>query len=71
MNGEELLARNRSLRPRQARWLDVSLQSTILEVFEPWAAEEIVYAWLWKDLARIDWTNGMLGSRPSDFESLI
>ena len=58
--GGEQAARVRRLRPRQARWIDVTLQSTVLEVFEPWAAEEIVYQWLWSDLKRINWTDGNL-----------
>lgn len=69
--GAGLVARVRELRPRQARWVGVNFQSTVLEVFEPWAAEEIVYQWLWADLARINWVDGMLGPRPTGFGPML
>jgi hypothetical protein len=61
----------RSLRPRQARWLDVTLHSSVLEVFEPWAAEELVYHWLWDDLKRIRWVDGTLGGRPTGYGGIF
>src|ERR1035438_3155201 len=45
--GPAMVARARELRPDQARWLDVTLRSQYLDVFQPWAAEELVYKWLW------------------------
>jgi hypothetical protein len=33
--GHDLVMRARSLRPRQARWLDATLHSGFLEIFQP------------------------------------
>jgi len=68
----ELLERNRSLRPSVSEWLDVTVTHAVLDIYEPWAAEELALEWLWKDLAKIGWVEGMLlGSRPSGYGSLI
>jgi len=64
-NGQQILERTRALRPAQSQWLDLTMHNSILHVFEPWAAEELVYGWLWKDLERISWVDGMIGERPS------
>jgi hypothetical protein len=61
------LSRARVLRPKQSRWLDATMHNSVLEVFEPWAAEELVYGWLWEDLKRISWVDGLMGSRPTGF----
>ena len=57
----------RALRPRQARWLDATMHSSILDVFELWSAQELVYDWIWDDLKRIKWVDGNLGNRPTGF----
>ena len=59
--------RSRELRPAQAHWLDSTLRSSYLEVFDLWAAQELVYHWLWDDLKRIRWVDGLLGARPTGF----
>jgi hypothetical protein len=39
-------------------------------VFGPLAAEELVYGWLWDDLARIKWVDGKLGTGPLGYGGL-
>ena len=63
----EALTQARALRPGQSRWLDATMHNSVLEVFEPWAAEELVYGWLWEDLKRTSWVDGLLGGRPTGF----
>ncbi len=65
--GPASVARARELRPEQARWLDMTLHSQYLDVFQPWAAEELVYKWLWDDLKRIRWVDGTLHGRPTGY----
>lgn len=69
--GHGLAMRARSLRPRQARWLDATLHSGFLEIFEPPAAEELVYKWLWDDLKRIRWVEGTLRGRPTGYGGIL
>jgi hypothetical protein len=69
--GHDLVIRARSLRPRQARWLDATLHSGFLEIFQPWAAEEIVYKWIWDDLKRIRWVDGVLRGRPTGYGGIL
>jgi hypothetical protein len=57
--------RSRTLRPREARWLDATLSSSMLEVFGLWSAQELVYHWLWDDLKRIRWVDGLLTQTPN------
>lgn len=40
------------------------LHHGVLDLDEDTAAEELVYQWLWSDLQRIKWVDGMLGQRP-------
>jgi hypothetical protein len=69
--GHELVMRARALRPRQAAWLDATLHSGFLEIFEPPAAEELVYSWLWNDLKRIQWVDGTLRGRPTGYGGIL
>jgi hypothetical protein len=59
--------RSRAVRPQQARWLNATMHSSVLDVFELWSAQELVYHWLWNDLRRISWADGILGVRPTGF----
>ncbi len=52
--------RARIYRPEQARWIGMFLKSHYLQVWQPLAAEDIVYEWLWHDLQRISWVDGQL-----------
>lgn len=61
---EPQLAELRRLRPRQARWLDLSISGSVLDLDDDTAAEEVIYKWLWDDLTRIKWVDGLLGTRP-------
>lgn len=61
---QERIAELRRLRPLQARWIGMVLHHGVLDLDEDTAAEELVYQWLWSDLQRIKWVDGMLGQRP-------
>jgi hypothetical protein len=65
VDGHDLVMQARALRPQQARWLDTTLHDGFLDIFEPCAAEELLYKWLWSDLKRIRWTDGTLRGRPT------
>ena len=69
--GHQLVMRARSMRPRQAAWLDVTLHSGFLQIFESPAAEELVYSWLWNDLKRIQWVDGTLRGRPTGYGGIL
>jgi len=63
------MASNRlaSLRPEAAAWLDATLhRGVISDILHVKPATEIVYEWLWDDLARKSWVNGLLGSPSYD-----
>ncbi|MBD2181861.1 hypothetical protein H6S82_00135 [Planktothrix sp. FACHB-1355] len=53
-----------SLRPEAARWIRTSIHSAILDVFKPTSATELAYKWLWDDLKRVSWVDGLLGNAP-------
>jgi hypothetical protein len=53
----------RRLRPRQSRWIGVVRHHGVLDLDEEDCVEELIYKWLWDDLARIKWVGGMLGTR--------
>jgi len=58
---ESLYSRLRSLRPEAAAWINTTLTSGILRIFRPDSATELAYSWLWDDLARVSWVDGLLG----------
>lgn len=51
------------LRPGSAHWLEATLHESAPEVFSLWSAQELVYGWLWDDLRRINWVEGLIGPR--------
>ncbi len=53
----------RRLRPRQSRWIGVVHHQGVLDLDEENCVEELIYEWLWDDLARIKWVSGMPGAR--------
>ncbi len=71
VNGHDLVMQARAFRPQQARWLDTTLHEGFLDIFEPWAAEELLYHWLWDDLKRIRWTDGMLKGRRTGYDQTL
>jgi hypothetical protein len=65
------LAQLRNLRPRQARWIGLVHHHGVLDLDDDAAAEEIVYKWIWDDLKRISWVDGLLGGRPTGRNLLV
>lgn len=54
-----------ALRPRKMHLIgNTAFQNSKLHLFEPTAATELVYNWLWDDLKQVSWVNGFLGSPP-------
>lgn len=62
--------RLKELRPRAAKWLYPIYHRSVLEVFTVYDAAELVYSWLWSDLDRIRWVDGLLGRRPFSTKTL-
>jgi hypothetical protein len=50
----------KSLRPNQSRWLGMGFSDHLWYGLGHLAMEEIVYSWLWKDLAHLKLVNGTL-----------
>lgn len=57
----DLYERTRTLRPAQSEWIDATVTYGILDIFNRRPVTEYVYEWLWADLRRIRWVNGLLG----------
>lgn len=53
----------RRLRPNQARWIGMVLHHGVLDLDNDSDVEELIYKWLWGDLGRIKWVDGLLGTR--------
>ncbi|WP_223299281.1 hypothetical protein, partial [Paenibacillus darwinianus] len=53
----------RLLRPKAAEWISSHHTSQLLDIFNNFPVREIVYNWLWNDLKRISWVDGILGHR--------
>lgn len=51
-----------SQRPEAAAGIRTSMHSQILDVFKPNSAIELAYSWLWDDLNRVSWVDGLLGT---------
>lgn len=47
-------------RPQALSWITLSLHHQGLEIFHSYPVTNIVYNWLWDDLKRISWVNGLL-----------
>jgi hypothetical protein len=52
----------RRLRPLQSRWIGIVYHHGVLDLDQDQDVEELVYRWLWGDLARIKWVDGQLGT---------
>jgi hypothetical protein len=52
------------LRPESAEWIGTMVSYGILDIFHSRPAANLAYEWLWEDLNRIKWVEGMLGSSP-------
>ncbi|MBD2084149.1 NACHT domain-containing protein [Coleofasciculus sp. FACHB-542] len=50
-----------SLRPEAATWIGYTMSWSNLDVFNPNSATELAYSWLWHDLERVSWVDGLLG----------
>lgn len=54
-----------ALRPHKMHLIgNTTFYHSGLHLFEPTAATELVYNWLWDDLKQVSWVNGFLGSPP-------
>lgn len=62
VDSRSALERLRSLRPQATMWIDFTTHQGFLDIFHPNSATELAYNWLWDDLRRVSWVEGMLGS---------
>jgi len=53
--------RIRSLRPEATAWISPVLRHEVLEIFDSNSATELAYSWLWDDLKRVSWVEGLFG----------
>jgi hypothetical protein len=51
----------KSSRPQASGWITSSLHHQVLEIFQSYPVTNIVYKWLWDDLKRISWVDGLIG----------
>lgn len=54
-----------SLRPEATMWIGgTSMSWSSLDIFGLTPATDLAYSWLWNDLQRVAWVNGLLGNAP-------
>jgi hypothetical protein len=58
-DSHELLQALQLLRPEASGWIDAIIHYGNPHIFHPNPATKLAYAWLWSDLERIAWVEGL------------
>jgi hypothetical protein len=64
VDSHSVLGQLHSLRPEVADWIGATVWGGYLDIFGSSPATELAYHWLWDDLKKISWVDGLLGSPP-------